>query len=206
MARTAKKSPQQWKEEIMRTAQALFAAKGYDETSISDIMREVGAAKGMFYHFFAAKEQLLNELVEHWAQSYAAMMSAALRKSGESFPAKLQGVLGIIEEMSRRTAGMEAFFHPSNESMLNRLTRRMTAIFIPQFAEMLASGVEEGYIDLADHLFYARFIIYGALGALNAGEGPPHENIPKNLTHLPKAIESLLNLGSAGRKGRPTSV
>lgn len=62
MARPVKKSPEQWKNDILSTAQKLFTSKGYNETSISDIMEAVGGAKGMFYRCFESKEELMQTL------------------------------------------------------------------------------------------------------------------------------------------------
>lgn len=62
MARPVKKPPQQWKEEILNAAQSLFAAKGYENTSVADIMRSAGGAKGMFYHCFQSKEEVMHAL------------------------------------------------------------------------------------------------------------------------------------------------
>lgn len=62
MARPVKKTPEQWKKEILNAAQKLFISKGYEETSISDIMNLAGGAKGMFYHCFESKEELMHAL------------------------------------------------------------------------------------------------------------------------------------------------
>ncbi len=62
MARPVKKTPEQWKKEILDTARALFVSKGYEETSISDIMDMAGGAKGMFYRFFQSKEEVMYAL------------------------------------------------------------------------------------------------------------------------------------------------
>lgn len=62
MARPVKKAPEQWKREILNAAQELFLSKGYEETSISDIMDMAGGAKGMFYRFFESKEEVMHAL------------------------------------------------------------------------------------------------------------------------------------------------
>ena len=62
MARPVKKMPEQWKKEILEAAQKLFISKGYEETSISDIMEVVGGAKGMFYRCFQSKEEVMHAL------------------------------------------------------------------------------------------------------------------------------------------------
>lgn len=62
MARPVKKMPEQWKREILDAARKLFASKGYEETSVLDIMDMAGGAKGMFYRFFQSKEEVMHAL------------------------------------------------------------------------------------------------------------------------------------------------
>jgi len=62
LARPVKKSPDEWRKEIIDAAKTLFASKGYEETSISDIMDMAGGAKGMFYRFFQSKEDIMHTL------------------------------------------------------------------------------------------------------------------------------------------------
>ncbi len=62
MARPVKKTPDEWRKEILDAAQNLFISKGYEETSISDIMDMVGGAKGMFYRCFQSKEDVMHAL------------------------------------------------------------------------------------------------------------------------------------------------
>lgn len=62
MARPVKKTPEQWKQEILDAAQQLFSSRGYEETSVSDIMDMAGGAKGMFYRWFQSKEEVMYAL------------------------------------------------------------------------------------------------------------------------------------------------
>lgn len=62
MARPVKKSPEQWKSEIMIAAKELFFSKGYEETTVTDIMEKVGGAKGMFYRCFESKEEIMQAI------------------------------------------------------------------------------------------------------------------------------------------------
>ena len=62
MARPVKKAPDEWRKEILNAAQNLFISKGYEETSISNIMEMVGGAKGMFYRCFQSKEDVMYAL------------------------------------------------------------------------------------------------------------------------------------------------
>lgn len=62
LARPVKKTPDQWEQEILNAAKTLFLSNGYEETSIADIMKLAGGAKGMFYRFFQSKEEVMQAL------------------------------------------------------------------------------------------------------------------------------------------------
>ena len=50
--------------EILDVAQRLFYRKGYEQTSVQDIITEIGIAKGTFYHYFSSKLDLLDAMIE----------------------------------------------------------------------------------------------------------------------------------------------
>ena len=53
------KHPEQTVQLILETAARLFAQKGYDETSMQDIMDATHLSKGAIYHHFKGKEEIL---------------------------------------------------------------------------------------------------------------------------------------------------
>lgn len=52
------------KKNILRAAKTLFAKKGYDGTSISDLLKKTKLSKGALYHHFASKEELFVETIK----------------------------------------------------------------------------------------------------------------------------------------------
>lgn len=50
---------------ILAAAERLFFEKGYEQTSIQDILDELSLSKGGFYHHFASKEAILAEICEN---------------------------------------------------------------------------------------------------------------------------------------------
>lgn len=57
----------QKKESLLNTAFSLFTSKGFQKTSISDIVDNAGVAKGTFYLYFSDKYDLRNKLIAHKA-------------------------------------------------------------------------------------------------------------------------------------------
>ncbi|MGH7358510.1 MAG: TetR/AcrR family transcriptional regulator [Candidatus Rokuibacteriota bacterium] len=58
------------KEQILEVATRLMATQGYHRTTLDDVLRESGAGKGNFYHYFRSKEELgyaiLDRLLTHF--------------------------------------------------------------------------------------------------------------------------------------------
>lgn len=49
--------------EILVAARELFVKKGYEQTSVNDILKIVDIAKGTFYYYFASKEEVLEAII-----------------------------------------------------------------------------------------------------------------------------------------------
>ncbi|NJE84869.1 TetR/AcrR family transcriptional regulator [Thermococcus sp. CX2] len=47
------------RERILKAAEELFAEKGYDKTTVDEIVEKAGVAKGTFYNYFKSKEELI---------------------------------------------------------------------------------------------------------------------------------------------------
>ena len=54
--------------QILDTAEKLFFERGYDRTSVQDILDELHLSKGGFYHYFDAKDSVLRAVSERRAQ------------------------------------------------------------------------------------------------------------------------------------------
>ena len=55
--------PQNGKQKIFNAAIKLFESQGYFATSIEQITSEAGVSKGLVYHYFKSKEELLSGLI-----------------------------------------------------------------------------------------------------------------------------------------------
>ena len=51
------------KAKILDAALKLFGTQGYQNTSISEIMKLAGVSKGLMYHYFSNKEELIKQLL-----------------------------------------------------------------------------------------------------------------------------------------------
>ena len=57
------KDAEERRNEILDVAERLFCAKGFDNASTNDILKEIGIARGTLYYHFKSKEDIL-DLIE----------------------------------------------------------------------------------------------------------------------------------------------
>jgi AcrR family transcriptional regulator len=74
---TRTKPAEQRRAELLAAGQALFLAKGIAGTSLDDITQRAGVSKGLFYLYFASKEDLVLALRERFSRDLAERMRAA---------------------------------------------------------------------------------------------------------------------------------
>ncbi|MFD7160357.1 TetR/AcrR family transcriptional regulator [Kribbella sp. NPDC059898] len=63
------------RERILAAALEVFAAKGYEAASISEITAVAGVSRGLVSYYFATKEQLAAELLDRWLDGITGILS-----------------------------------------------------------------------------------------------------------------------------------
>ena len=58
------------KERIIRKSWSLFSQKGFEKTTLNDIIMSAGISKGTFYYYFRSKDTLLNTLSVIFDEEY----------------------------------------------------------------------------------------------------------------------------------------
>src|SRR3954467_2119585 len=97
---------QERKQQLLESAGALFAERGYSETRVIDIVHRAGVAKGLFYWYFENKEALFRELVEFHRLRLRQAQAAATHLEAEPLLRIRQGTEASLMFM----AGYAHFF------------------------------------------------------------------------------------------------
>jgi AcrR family transcriptional regulator len=69
------KFPEQTVEHILSVSAKLFIEKGFDKTSIQDIIQELGLSKGAVYHHFKSKDEILGAVMRRHFDRAAQMLN-----------------------------------------------------------------------------------------------------------------------------------
>src|ERR1700743_2738966 len=89
------------------TAMKLFGEKGYESTSVSDILKAAGANSGSLYHFFPTKQDLLLEVLRMYRDGIQPMLLAPAWQGGEHPSEK---VFALLAAYRRALEGTECLY------------------------------------------------------------------------------------------------
>jgi AcrR family transcriptional regulator len=138
--------------EILDVAQRLFYAKGYDDTSIQEIIDAVGIAKGTFYHHFESKQELLDHVIDRMFIEALAPLEETVADTRLNGIEKLQELylaIGIWKAENKEFFYelVEAFHRPENLTL--RYTARSEACkrVAPLLTRIIRQGIDEGHFD-----------------------------------------------------------
>lgn len=105
MARRSKADAEETRERLIASATKLFEVKGYAETSVNEICRELGITKGALFHHFKNKEALFLAVWTRLQQSMdseAREAAIAARSSTQPYDAFLAGCKTYLQYAARR--------------------------------------------------------------------------------------------------------
>jgi len=152
MARPVKKPPEQWRDEILHAAKNLFLTKGYEETSITDIMERVGGAKGMFYRFFQSKEEMMRALGDQMFFENNPFEMVRARSDLNALQ-KVREMLRLNQaDTEREKLNMEAIPILKDPRILAAAMEANRRVLTPLWLELLEEGQRDGSI----HTEYAK--------------------------------------------------
>jgi len=164
MAGWVKKRAEVRRSELLDSAQVLFFCKGYEATTIADIMEHAGVSKGGFYHHFRAKEDLLEALGERMAAETVVRLQPILNDNVLNAVARMNAVLSQarrfkVEDAAAIRAAFDTAFKPENIVLYHRLNRAVSRVMLPLFTEILRQGKEEGRFRIDDPVTTAEIIM-----------------------------------------------
>src|ERR1700684_2812618 len=108
---------------LLDAGAAVFAAKGYEAATMTEIASHAGAAIGSLYQFFPSKEALADTLV----QNYVALLTSDLealeaQARNLSTAALIDGLFGVLRAHPQERAATQ----PLAEACMDERTRRET--------------------------------------------------------------------------------
>lgn len=131
--------------EILDTAQRLFAKKGYEKCTVNDILNEIGIAKGTFYHYFKSKEEVLDGIIDRAAKQALERAQAVVLDPELSSQEKLLRIfLALRMEDEKDTGMIEEMHRPENALMHQKSLTSIVTSTVPVLAGVIGEGNQRG--------------------------------------------------------------
>lgn len=149
---------------FLDVAQGLIQTKGYESFSIQDVIDEVGASKGAFYHYFGSKSDLLEAIVERMADAVEATWAAIMDPPGPSAIERFEGVFATTAQYKNARkdlslALLEAWLSDRNTVLREKLRELVARRMTPILERILRQGIAEGAFTATDPEASARVIV-----------------------------------------------
>lgn len=183
--------------ELLQAAVGVFSEKGIAASSVDDIVRAAGVAKGTFYLYFATKDDAIDAvaawMVEHVGERIQEIATDDDRPPVERLLAFGASVRHVGEEPYEREL-VEVVHRPENRILHDRLGERALSRLAPVVAAIISSGIERGDFRRQDPDRAGSWVM-ACFGSLHDVVSDPHE--------LSTAIDELnaFVLGGLGYRG-----
>ena len=157
------KAPDVRRAEILGVAEHLFEVKGFSKTSVDEIVRRAGIAKGTFYHYFKSKEEVLDALTQQLVCEMVRHCEAIADRQDLGAVGKLAAIIGVQNELADEKRGVVDSMHlPENRVFHDRINVETVRVFGPVLARVVEQGNEEGVFQVDDPLSTVQFILAGS--------------------------------------------
>jgi AcrR family transcriptional regulator len=167
MARITK-DPAERANEIIAVAEELFISKGFTATAVSDIVGKIGVAQGLFYYYFKSKEEVLDAIVERYADLLLQTTQDIAQDNAINAIVKIQRIFSAMFDLGKGKEKLVDYIHQqSYEEMHNKLAVKMTEKLIPIFAALFRQGMTEGLFTMKDPDVTAEILLPGLAESLN---------------------------------------
>ena len=129
--------------ELIQIAYRMFVSRGYEHTSVDEIIEEAGIAKGTYYYYFQSKEQMLEEVIEMMLQAEAEKAEAVLH-TDLSVPQKIVGIIASIQPAQEERTIDNALHQPENIVMHEKIRKKIVEMAVPLLSKVVEEGIGQG--------------------------------------------------------------
>ncbi len=192
--------------EILDTAQHLFYTKGYENTTIQNIIDAIGIAKGTFYHHFNSKEELLNALIARLMDQSLTILEPILADEQLTALEKLHSFFDKVSNLKMDNEALirtllPIWYGDSNVIMREKIKENSLELYAPLYDQIVHQGIEEGLFsvrypaEMGSIVFQTMYFMGETIAKLliNPNHKQPWAEVKNKIKSYNSALDSLLN-------------
>ena len=131
------------KQDLLNIAYRMFIEKGYENTSVDDIIIEAGIAKGTYYYYFESKEATLEAVIEMMIEKAENIAKAALMNP-VPIPQKLASVVYAFQPNKDEIVITDVLERKENIVMHDKIGKKIVEVAVPILSDIVREGIAQG--------------------------------------------------------------
>ena len=140
------KYPEETVEKILTAARRLFLEKGYEKTTIQDIVDQLGGlTKGAVYHHFKSKEDIMDAITEKMFLDGNPFEKVRGRKDLNGLE-KMKEVVRLTQEPDWSSLSRQSMPLLKNPRLLAKAIEDNQTIVTPLWLELIEEGMADGSV------------------------------------------------------------
>jgi AcrR family transcriptional regulator len=132
-------------ERLLAEATRLFAERGYDRTSVQEIVEAAGVTKGALYHYFGSKDDLLHEIYARVLRLQTERLDAIAARSTDVRQRLAEAAADVVVTSIENLDDTKIFFRSMHQ--LSPEKQKAVRAERRRYHETFRSLVEEGRRD-----------------------------------------------------------
>ena len=131
------------KQELLKIAYDMFLSRGYENTSVDEIIAEARIAKGTYYYSFPSKEKMLEDVIEMMIDNEVET-ARQITKADIPVPQKIVAVITSIRPAETEQPIQDALMQPENVLIHDKIRKKLIEVVVPLLSEVVEEGVKKG--------------------------------------------------------------
>ncbi len=145
--------------ELLETIWNIFIVNGYENTTLSFIIKTLNISKGAFYHYFSSKEECADATIEMHVKLWINQVTEQNTKQLNAANRLKQVILMGMQIFNNNNEQNEKINSPSNIVFHQKLLVSLTKHFAPIYADIISQGAEDGIFSVRYPLETAEMIL-----------------------------------------------
>ena len=169
------KVPDERKNEFIAVAEKLFLEKGYEQTTIADIVQHMEVAHGLFYYYFKSKEDIIKAITQNMFVEAETRLRSLVNNKNLDVIEKLRIFIQEMAKLKMEKLYVVTYVLDEKNTLLVHMSLKLfIANLAPLFAELIEQGVKTNVFDTpspkhaSEFLFTGMFFLFFSNNAIDS--------------------------------------
>ncbi|MEX1378265.1 MAG: TetR/AcrR family transcriptional regulator [Eubacteriales bacterium] len=198
------------KDRIVQAALEIFGEYGYEKATIAQIVERSGSSKGGFYHHFASKKEVLEEITNRFFKEIVKLYESMLQSTENDTIYLLNTVFSSLNDYKKQRLSdwkelINIYAHKDSDAIVQKMAFDFIDLLSGIYEKLILKGIEQGLFSpaspkaLAEMWTHEVTRLYGKVTEIivNKGDEKLYEDFLSRAQFVEDTINHALNADGA---------